>query len=179
MARIAVVVRGDVIGSLAFGDDPVVAAEAGSMSGAVIHVDQRPEVIARMAQVAPVGAGDVVRWLRRRADAAAGCVAAFAGARRPFEDPVHVAVLARQVAMRALQLKPGSTVARYEWARLERTEGKVEEAVKDFEKVVHDDPDWAQPHVELAALYFRLNRQADGERERAVFDRLNAAHPKP
>jgi hypothetical protein len=55
----------------------------------------------------------------------------------------------------------------------------VEAAVKDFEKVVHDNPNWAQPHVELAALYFRLNRQQDGERERAAFDRLTAAQEKP
>jgi tetratricopeptide (TPR) repeat protein len=86
---------------------------------------------------------------------------------------------ARQHLQRALQLKPDSTLARYEWARLERTEGHVEAAVRDFERVVHDDPKWAQPHVELAALYFRLNRQEDGERERAIFDRLNGEQPKP
>lgn len=81
---------------------------------------------------------------------------------------------AREHLQIALRLKPDSNLALYEWARLERTEGKVEEAVKDFEKVVRGDPNWAQPHVELAALYFRLNRQADGDRERAVFDRLSA-----
>jgi len=86
---------------------------------------------------------------------------------------------ARQHLQRALQLKPDSNLARYEWARLERTEGHVEAAVKDFEKVVHDDPNWAQPHVELAALYFRLNRQEDGEKERATFDRLTAEQQKP
>ena len=85
---------------------------------------------------------------------------------------------ARQHLQRALQLKPDSTVARYEWARLERTEGQAEAAAKDFEKVVHDDPNWAQPHVELAAIYFRLNRQADGEKERAIFDRLTAEQQK-
>jgi tetratricopeptide (TPR) repeat protein len=78
----------------------------------------------------------------------------------------------------ALQLNPKSTVARYEWAKLERAEGQVEAAAKDFEKVVNDDPNWAQPHVELAALYFRLNRQEDGERERAIFDRLTAEQQK-
>jgi len=86
---------------------------------------------------------------------------------------------ARQHLERALLLKPDSTLARYEWARLERTEGKVEAAVKDFERVVHDDPNWAQPHVELAALYFRLNRQEDGDRERAIYDRLTAEQQKP
>jgi len=85
---------------------------------------------------------------------------------------------ARQHLQRALELKPDSSLARYEWARLERTEGHVEAAVKDFERVVHDDPNWAQPHVELAALYFRLNRQEDGDRERATFDRLTAEQQK-
>lgn len=85
---------------------------------------------------------------------------------------------ARDHLQRALQLKPDSNVARYEWARLERTEGQVEAAMKDLEKVVHADPNWAQPHVELAALYFRLNRQEDGERERAIFDRLTAEQQK-
>jgi tetratricopeptide (TPR) repeat protein len=85
---------------------------------------------------------------------------------------------ARLHLQRALELKPGSTLARYEWARLERTEGQVEAAARDFEKVVHDDPKWAQPHVELAALYFRMSRQADGEKERAIFDRLTAEQQK-
>jgi tetratricopeptide (TPR) repeat protein len=85
---------------------------------------------------------------------------------------------AQQHLTRALALNPASNLARYEWARLERTEGQVEAAVKDFEKVVHDDPNWAQPHVELAALYFRLERPQDGERERAIFDRLNAEQQK-
>ena len=85
----------------------------------------------------------------------------------------------REQLQRALTLKPDSTLARYEWARLERAEGHIEEAARDMEKVVHDDPNWPQPHVELAALYFRLNRQADGERERATFDRLTAEQQKP
>ena len=85
---------------------------------------------------------------------------------------------AREHLQRALQLKPDSNLARYEWARLERTEGQVEAAMRDFEKVVRADPKWAQPHVELAALYFRLNRQEDGERERAIYDRLTAEQQK-
>lgn len=85
---------------------------------------------------------------------------------------------AREHLQRALQLKPDSTLALYEWARLERTEGHVEAAARDMEKVVRADPRWPQPHVELAALYFRLNRQDDGERERALFDRLTAEQQK-
>jgi tetratricopeptide (TPR) repeat protein len=85
---------------------------------------------------------------------------------------------ARQHLQLALQLKPGSNLARYEWARLERTEGQVEAAARDMEKVVRADPKWAQPHVELAALYFRLNRPEDGEKERAIYDRLTAEQQK-
>ena len=86
---------------------------------------------------------------------------------------------ARQHLQRALALKPDSNLARYEWARLERTEGHTEAALKDMEKVVRADPKWAQPHVELAALYFKLNRQQDGERERAIYDQLTAEQQKP
>jgi tetratricopeptide (TPR) repeat protein len=85
---------------------------------------------------------------------------------------------ARQHLERALALQPESTLARYEMAKLERTEGKLEASVKDFEKVIHDEPAWPQPHIELSALYFRLNRREDGERERAAFDKLNAAAEK-
>ncbi|HEY1219714.1 MAG TPA: tetratricopeptide repeat protein [Bryobacteraceae bacterium] len=80
---------------------------------------------------------------------------------------------ARRHLARAMQLKPDSAVAFYEMARVERGENKIEDAVKDFEHAIHLDPKWAQPHVELSALYFRLNRPADGEREKAEFDRLN------
>jgi tetratricopeptide (TPR) repeat protein len=81
---------------------------------------------------------------------------------------------ARRHLERALQLRPDSILARYEMARLERTEEKLDTAIGDFEKVVQADPKWAQPHIELSALYFRVNRPEDGERERATFERLNA-----
>jgi tetratricopeptide (TPR) repeat protein len=84
---------------------------------------------------------------------------------------------ARTHLERAVALSPSSTIALYALARMKRTQGEIEAAVKDFERVVREDPNWAQPHIELAALYFRLNRQADGERERALFDRLNSAKP--
>jgi tetratricopeptide (TPR) repeat protein len=80
---------------------------------------------------------------------------------------------------RAMELNPASTLARYQWARLQRTEGKFEAAATELEKVVRDYPEWAQPHIELSAVYFRLNRRDDGEREKAAFDRLSAAPAKP
>jgi tetratricopeptide (TPR) repeat protein len=75
---------------------------------------------------------------------------------------------------KALKLRPADKLAHYQMGRLERAAGNLEAAVKHLEFVVKADPDWAQPHIELSALYFRLNRPEDGERERAIFDRLNA-----
>ena len=48
----------------------------------------------------------------------------------------------------------------------------MEAAVKDLEKVVRAEPEWIEPHVELAALYYRLNRPEDGAREKQIVDRL-------
>jgi len=37
---------------------------------------------------------------------------------------------------------------------------------------VGKDAQWMDPHVELAALYYRLNRPQDGAREKQIVDRL-------
>ena len=75
---------------------------------------------------------------------------------------------------KALQLNPGSSMARYEAAMLKSTSGEYASAAQDLEKLVRDDPTWLEPHVELAALYYRLHRPADGARERKIVDQLNA-----
>jgi tetratricopeptide (TPR) repeat protein len=85
---------------------------------------------------------------------------------------------ARPHLERALALRPAAAMARYEIARLERAEGKLDDAIRDFEKVIHDEPAWAQPHLELSTLYYRVNRPADGDRERAAYEKLNAAPEK-
>jgi hypothetical protein len=43
-----------------------------------------------------------------------------------------------------------------------------------LELLVKDDPDWLEPHVELAALYYRLRRSEDGAKERQIVDSLSA-----
>jgi lipopolysaccharide biosynthesis regulator YciM len=74
----------------------------------------------------------------------------------------------------ALQLNPSSTMARYEMAMLKSTAGDYEAAVKDLENVVKDDPNWLEPHVQLASLYYRLHRPEDGARERGIVDKITA-----
>lgn len=80
---------------------------------------------------------------------------------------------ARRHLERALELQPSSNLARYAMARLERAAGNTEDAIRDFEKVVKADPGWAQPRLELSVLYFQVNRPEDGEREKAVYERLS------
>lgn len=75
---------------------------------------------------------------------------------------------------RALRLKPTDSMARYESAMLKSTSGDYENAAKELEQLTKDDPDWLEPHVELATLYYRLHRPEDGARERQIVDRINA-----
>lgn len=85
---------------------------------------------------------------------------------------------------RAVALNPGSLFALYERALLENALGQLEPAVTDLEKVTQGNPDWLQAHVELAALYYKLHRPADGQKERQIVDRLTdeqqkAGPPRP
>ena len=79
---------------------------------------------------------------------------------------------------RALQIDPSSLFARYELALWKSASGQVEGAVGDLETVVRRDPNWMQAHVQLAALYYRINRPQDGLRERQIVDRLSAEQQK-
>ena len=75
---------------------------------------------------------------------------------------------------RALKLKPRDPLARYEAAMLKSTSGDYEAAAAELESLAKDDPDWLEPHVELASLYYRLHRPQDGARERQIVGRLTA-----
>jgi tetratricopeptide (TPR) repeat protein len=79
---------------------------------------------------------------------------------------------ARAHLERALEIDRSSSLALYELARVKLAQGQVDTAIKDLEKVVRDTPDWVEPHVELAALYYRLHRPEDGARENHIVDQL-------
>jgi tetratricopeptide (TPR) repeat protein len=73
---------------------------------------------------------------------------------------------------RALQIDPGSYHARYELARVERAQGKLEDALSNLQRVEKQNPEWIAPHIELAPLYYRLNRPEEGAREKKLVDQL-------
>jgi len=81
---------------------------------------------------------------------------------------------AKKYLDKALELKPESTMARYESAMWKSTSGDYQAAADQLEKLVADDPNWLEPHVELATIYYRLHRPADGARERQIVDKLTA-----
>ena len=81
---------------------------------------------------------------------------------------------ARQQLDLVLALDANSLVARYELARVERAEGNLSAALKDYEAVERQNPEWLQPHVELAALYYQVKRPEDGAREKEIVDNLRS-----
>ncbi len=117
-----------------------------------------------------------------------------AGARKAFatelqSDPnnfvsnLHMGVLLRQdeddeAALKylrhALEIRPGDPGVRYQIASIELAQGHLDDAARDLESLVKDSPNFIEAHVSLATVYFRQKRKADGERERAIFAKLNA-----
>jgi Flp pilus assembly protein TadD len=81
---------------------------------------------------------------------------------------------ARIYLSRAVQLEPKSPQARYEFALMERAEGDLTGSLKDLRLVTQESPGWLQPHIELAALLYRLRNPVEGAKERAIVDRMMA-----
>jgi tetratricopeptide (TPR) repeat protein len=75
---------------------------------------------------------------------------------------------------RALQIRPGDPGVRYQLASIEVSRDQLDDARRDLESLVKDSPDFIEAHVSLATVYFRQKRKADGERERAIYAKLNA-----
>jgi tetratricopeptide (TPR) repeat protein len=87
-------------------------------------------------------------------------------------------VKAKLYLNQALQLKPESPQARYELALVESAGGNLKDALEELKTVVRQAPDWLQPHVELAALFYRLHYPVEGAKERAIVDRIMAAQQR-
>jgi hypothetical protein len=49
----------------------------------------------------------------------------------------------------------------------------VEDARNQLEGIVKESPNFTEAHVTLATVYYRLKRKADGDRERAIVQKLN------
>ena len=75
---------------------------------------------------------------------------------------------------RALRSRPGDPGARFQIASVHFTQGNIDQALAELEQLVRDSPQFSEAHVTLATIYYRLKRKADGARERAIVQKLNA-----
>jgi tetratricopeptide (TPR) repeat protein len=74
---------------------------------------------------------------------------------------------------RALQARPGDLGARYQMAAIDLYAGRSEAARRALESIVKEAPAFTEAHVTLATVYYRLKRKDDGDRERAIVQKLN------
>jgi len=77
-----------------------------------------------------------------------------------------------------MQLHPGVRHAQGEMAGVIGMTGHYAEAAAALELLEKQDPDWLDPHIQLASLYYKLHRPEDGERERQIVQRLEAQQQK-
>ena len=76
---------------------------------------------------------------------------------------------------RALRVRPGDPAVRYQLATLDLAVGDLAKACGQLERLTKEVPAFVEAHVSLATIYYRLKRKQDGDRERALVLKLNAA----
>ena len=100
-----------------------------------------------------------------------------------FESNVRLAVLlkqdgnyerAHQLLDRALLVRPKDPGALYQIGTTYLAAGEMNRALSLFEALVKQYPDFLEPHVSLAQVYYRLKRKNDGDREREIVQKLKA-----
>jgi tetratricopeptide (TPR) repeat protein len=117
------------------------------------------------------------------AEAAVAFRKALAANPNDFNANLQLAVLLKQDAKfeeavkllrRALQVRPADLAVRYQLASIDFNQGKIDTARAELESIVKEAPNFTEAHVTLATVYYRLKRKSDGDRERAIVDKLNA-----
>jgi tetratricopeptide (TPR) repeat protein len=100
-----------------------------------------------------------------------------------FESSLRLAVLLKQdgdyerahkLLAQALLVRPGDPGALYQVGATDLAAGDLDRACAAFEKVVKQSPQFLEAHVSLAQVYYRLKRKAEGDRERALVQKLKA-----
>jgi len=100
-----------------------------------------------------------------------------------FESNLRLAVLLKQdggyeraheLLARALRVRPDDIGALYQVGATDLAAGDLDRACATLEKVAKQSPEFLEAHVSLAQVYYRLKRKADGDRERALVQKLKA-----
>lgn len=75
---------------------------------------------------------------------------------------------ARRYLESALKTRPNDPGVRYQIANIDLSTGNLDRARQSLETLIAESPDFAEAHATLATVYYRLNRAADADRERAI-----------
>jgi tetratricopeptide (TPR) repeat protein len=169
------------------------SAEARLLLGtAKLNALEYPEALADLRKAAELNPHlpDVYSYLGRAEMDSGDMAAARAAfekelAQNPveFESNLNLAVLlkqdqdyagARKLLDRALLVRPGDLRVLYQVGSIELAEGKLEQARATFESVLKQAPQFVEAHISLATVYYRLKRKGDGDRERALVQKLKA-----
>jgi len=106
---------------------------------------------------------------------------------RDFEANLHLGIYlleqgdyesARPLLQLAEQLDPASPLARLKLAKLNEMTGNDAEAQAVFEQLEESNPEWLDPHIELARMYYKQHRIADSQRERNLIEQIEAREQK-
>jgi Flp pilus assembly protein TadD len=82
---------------------------------------------------------------------------------------------ARDYLVRAARLRPKDPDVLYGFARIQLGKDELAAAQKTLEDLTTSAPDFEGGHVLLATVYYRTGRREDGDRERAIVEKLKAA----
>jgi tetratricopeptide (TPR) repeat protein len=82
--------------------------------------------------------------------------------------------LAMTYLKRAEAIRPDDLALRHAMAATHLSLGNTDRARELLEQVVKEAPAFIDGHVLLATTYYRLRRKEDGDRERALIEKLNA-----
>ena len=100
-----------------------------------------------------------------------------------FESNVRLAVLMKQdgnyerahaLLNRALLVRPKDPGALYQVGATYLAAGDMNRALPALESVVKQYPNFLEPHVSLAQVYYRLKRKEEGDHEREIVQKLKA-----
>ncbi len=104
-----------------------------------------------------------------------------------FESNLNLAVLlkedqdydrARRLLDRALRVRPGDPGALYQVASIDLATGRLTQACAELETLVRQSPVFVEAHISLATVYYRLKRKEDGDREKALVQKLTEEREK-
>ena len=85
---------------------------------------------------------------------------------------------ARPLLELAVEISPTHPLARLELAKVNAMTGHYDDAVQTLESLEKSDPDWIEPHIQLATLYYKVHRPDDGQRERQIVQQLEDRQQK-